>query len=159
MTTSPDIILGLDVGTTAAKASLFSLDGSVRVTASREYPLLGPQPGWHVQEPAAIARGVLGAMQDAVAQVDARRVIGISISTAMHGLVGLDGDGNPLTDLITWADSRASAQAEALNEHATGPRLAYVSGTPTHPMSPLVKLLWFRENAPSCTPPPPTGSA
>ena len=148
MSASPDIILGLDVGTTAAKASLFSLDGSVRVTASREYPLLGPQPGWHVQEPAAIARGVLGAMQDAVAQVDARRVLGISISTAMHGLVGLDAAGTPLTDLITWADSRASAQAEALNEHATGPRLAYVSGTPTHPMSPLVKLLWFRENAP-----------
>lgn len=44
MTDRPDIILGLDVGTTAAKASLFSLDGTVRLTASREYPLLGPRP-------------------------------------------------------------------------------------------------------------------
>lgn len=148
MTAQPDIVLGLDVGTTAAKASLFSLDGAVRITASREYPLLGPKPGWHVQEPAEIARGVIEAMRDAVAQVDANRVLGISISTAMHGLVGLDAQGVPLTDLITWADSRASEQAETLNAHATGPRLAYVSGTPTHPMSPLVKLVWFRENAP-----------
>ena len=81
MTDRPDIILGLDVGTTAAKASLFSLDGSVRLTESREYPLLGPRPGWHVQEPAAIADGVLQAMRDAVAQVDPGRVLGISVSS------------------------------------------------------------------------------
>lgn len=148
MTASPDIILGLDVGTTAAKASLFSLDGSVRLTASREYALLGPRPGWHVQDPEDIAQGVLGAMREAVSRVDARRVVGISISTAMHGLVGVDAGGRPLTDLITWADSRSSAEAEELNAHATGPRLAYTSGTPTHPMSPLVKLLWFRRHEP-----------
>lgn len=35
-----------------------------------------------------------------------------------------------------------------LNEHATGPRLHYTSGTPTHPMSPLVKLCWFRDEHP-----------
>lgn len=144
----PDIILGLDVGTTAAKASLFSLDGSVRVTSSREYPLLGPQPGWHVQEPRAIAEGVLGAMADAVAQVDAHRIMGISISTAMHGLLGLDADLQPVTELITWADSRASAQAQELNNHATGPRLHFTSGTPTHAMSPVVKLRWFHQTAP-----------
>ena len=143
-----DVILGLDVGTTAAKASLFSLDGTVRITASREYPLLGPRPGWHVQDPDAIAAGVLGAMADAVAQIDPDRVMGISISTAMHGLIGLDADHRPVTELITWADSRASAQAEELNNHATGPRLHFTSGTPTHPMSPVVKLRWFRDNEP-----------
>lgn len=142
------IILGLDVGTTAAKASLFSLDGVLRLTASREYPLLNPQAGWHVQEPNAVAQGVLDALREAVSRVDAARILGISISTAMHGLVGLDADLRPLTELLTWADSRGWKQAEALNEHATGPRLHYTSGTPTHPMSPLVKLRWMREHDP-----------
>ncbi len=145
---TPDVILGLDVGTTAAKASLFSLDGTIRVTASREYPLLGPRPGWHVQEPDAIAEGVLGAMREAVNRVDAARIMGISISTAMHGLMGLGADHRPTTELITWADSRASEQAETLNRHATGPRLHFTSGTPTHPMSPLVKLCWFTDKYP-----------
>jgi len=86
---SGDIILGLDVGTTAAKASLFSLDGIVRLTVSREYPLLNPQPGWHVQDPDAIARGVLDAMREAVSRVDPARIVGVSISTAMHGLSAL----------------------------------------------------------------------
>lgn len=149
MSSASDIILGLDVGTTAAKASLFSLDGAVRITVSREYPLLNPQPGWHVQQPDAVALGVLEAMREAVARIDPARVIGISISTAMHGLVGLDATLRPVTELLTWADSRAWAQAEELNEHSTGPRLHYTSGTPTHPMSPLVKLRWLRETEPA----------
>ena len=146
--TGRDVILGLDVGTTAAKASLFSLDGAIRLTASREYPLLGPRPGWHVQDPDAIAVGVLEAMAEAVARVDPARVVGISISTAMHGLMGLDATLRPVTELLTWADSRASAQAEQLNAHATGPRLHFTSGTPTHAMSPLLKLRWFGDNDP-----------
>lgn len=148
MAASTDIILGLDVGTTAAKASLFSMDGTVRLTASREYPLLNPQPGWHVQSPDEVARGVLAAIRDAVARVDASRIIGISISTAMHGLIGLDAELRPVTELLTWADSRARLEADELNEHSTGPRLHHTSGTPTHPMSPLVKLRWFGHHAP-----------
>ena len=148
MSAASDIILGLDVGTTAAKASLFSLDGDVRLTCSREYPLLNPKPGWHVQDPDAIALGVLAAMREAVSRVDPARVIGISISTAMHGLIGLDARLRPVTELLTWADSRAREQAEELNEHSTGPRLHYTSGTPTHPMSPLVKLRWVGDTHP-----------
>lgn len=108
-----DLIIGLDVGTTAAKATVFGVDARVHATGSREYPLLGPRPGWHVQEPDAVAAGVLEALADAVAQVEASDVLGISISTAMHGLVGLDADHRPLTELITWAgwgSWRASAR-------------------------------------------------
>lgn len=91
---------------------------------------------------------MLAALHDAVSQVDPARVIGISISTAMHGLLGIDAELRPVTELLTWADSRAWQQANVLNERATGPRLHYTSGTPTHPMSPLVKLCWFRETHP-----------
>jgi len=143
-----DLVLGLDVGTTAAKASVFSLDGRVRLTAQREYPLLSPQPGWQVQDPATIARGVLDAMADAVAQAGSGRVLAVSVSTAMHGLVGLDASLGPVTDLMTWADSRATEQAKRLARGAAGERLHRQSGTPVHAMSPLVKLVWLAENEP-----------
>lgn len=145
---SADVILGLDVGTTAAKASLFSLDGSVRITTSRDYPLLSPQPGWHVQDPDAIARGVLDAMSDAVAQVDASRVLGISISTAMHGLLGMNVSHYATTPLLTWADSRATHEAYEIAQRAAGDRLHRIGGTPVHAMSPMVKLRWFSRHAP-----------
>ena len=64
--TRSQVVIGLDVGTTAAKASVFALDGSVRFTEQREYPLLSPQAGWHVQDAETIAAGVLSALAAAV---------------------------------------------------------------------------------------------
>lgn len=148
MSTPSPLILGLDVGTTAAKASIFALDRSISFTASRGYPLVSPQAGQHVQDPKQIAEGVFEAMREAIEQVDASRIVGISISTAMHGLMGLDADHNPVTDLITWADSRASEEAHAISMGAAGDRLHRISGTPVHAMSPLVKLRWFARNEP-----------
>ena len=143
------LIIGLDVGTTAAKATVFGVDGRIHATAAREYPLLNPRPGWHVQDPDGIAAGVLAALAEAVAQIAPTDVVGISISTAMHGLMGLDAARRPLTDLISWADARAVEQAARLNDnHATGARLHRTSGTPSHPMSPLLKLMWFQDNDP-----------
>lgn len=143
-----DIIVGLDVGTTSVKVALFSLDGSVRLAASKEYPLLNPEPGWHVQRPEDITRGVLQALRDAVSQVDPARIMGIAVSSAMHGLMGLDQDLSPVTEIITWADSRAVDQAAQLREHSTAYRLHNTSGTPTQAMSPLVKLRWFADERP-----------
>ena len=34
----------------------------------------------------------------------------------MHGLIAMDAQGRPLTQVITWADTRASDYAEALKE-------------------------------------------
>lgn len=145
---SADLIIGLDVGTTAAKASVFSLDGSVRLTVQREYPLLSPRPGWHVQDPEAIAGGVLGALKEAVGLIDPARVVAVSVSAAMHGLVGLDSDRRPVTDLLTWADSRATDQAKRLARGPAGERLHRQSGTPVHAMAPLAKLAWFGDTDP-----------
>jgi gluconokinase len=66
----------------------------------------------------------------------------------MHSLIGLDPLGVPLTPSITWADSRARVQAERLRATAHGLALHRRTGTPVHPMSPLTKLLWFREQEP-----------
>jgi gluconokinase len=66
----------------------------------------------------------------------------------MHSLIGLDPDGRPLTPSITWADSRASMQAERIRGSAGGLALHRRTGTPIHPMAPLSKLVWFRELEP-----------
>src|SRR2546428_13817380 len=45
------LLLGIDVGTTGAKAILINAAGRVLVSATTEYPLLMPQPGWTEQDP------------------------------------------------------------------------------------------------------------
>lgn len=69
----------------------------------------------------------------------------VSFSASMHTVMGLDADGRPLTACITYADNRATEQAVRIRTEMEGSAIHDRTGTPAHPMSPLAKLLWFRE--------------
>ncbi|HET9301253.1 MAG TPA: FGGY family carbohydrate kinase, partial [Propionibacteriaceae bacterium] len=97
-----DVIIGVDVGTTAVKVAAFGVNGAPAdlPTALREYPLEQPQPGWQVQEPTTVLAAIDDAIADCVARLRDARVLAISLSTAMHGLVGLDAQYHPVTSLV-----------------------------------------------------------
>lgn len=141
------IVVGVDLGTTSTKAVAYDTRGTELATASAGYPLEEPHPGWAEQDPAKILDAVLGSVRDVVSQVDGP-VAGLSFSSAMHTLIGLDAAGTPLTPSLSWADSRAAAQAERLRAAPGGLALHRRTGTPVHPMAPLPKLVWFREQEP-----------
>jgi gluconokinase len=154
-----EVIIGLDVGTTAVKVVAFAIRGGVGQTLDapfrdavpstlREYPLEQPEPGWQVQDPLRVLAAIDAALSDCVELLGDASVRGLSISTAMHGLIGLDQHQRPVTPLLTWADARASAQARSLRQHGQALDLLERTGTPVHPMSPLVKLIWFTSQAP-----------
>jgi gluconokinase len=143
------VVIGVDVGTTATKAVAF--DAAAREVASAEvgYPLLEPAPGRAEQDPAAVVDGAMQAIRQAAAAARGRgaQLAGLALSGAMHALIALDARDHPLTRLVTWGDTRASAQAQRLR--AEHPDLHDRTGTPIHSMAPLAKLVWFREEDPS----------
>jgi len=142
------VVIGVDLGTTATKAVAFRTDGTTVASHSAGYPLDEPHPGHAVQDPLLILSAVLESVREVVVQVGAERVAGLSFSSAMHSLIGLSPDYEPLTPVVTWADTRASVQAERLRASVGGLALHQRTGTPVHPMSPLPKLVWFREQEP-----------
>jgi gluconokinase len=139
------VIVGIDIGTTSAKAGAFDADGRETGAAEVAYPLLEPSPGWAVQEPDVVVDAVVAATREALAAAGSA-VAGLSLSTAMHSVVGLDAHDRPLTDVVTWADQRSAPQAERLRRER--PHLHAATGTPLHPMAVLPKLVWFREVEP-----------
>jgi gluconokinase len=145
---APSAIIGVDVGTTSAKAVAFDVDGRVLGSGTTRYPLSEPAPGQAVQDPEAIVDGAMQAIREAAkaARGEGARLAGLALSAAMHALAALDADDRPLTPVLTWADLRATAQAERL--HAQHPELHDRTGTPLHPMAPLPKLVWFAEHEP-----------
>ncbi|WP_225753304.1 gluconokinase [Actinotalea sp. Marseille-Q4924] len=140
------VLLGVDVGTTGVKVAAFGLDGPTRHVEVCEYPLLEPAPGHQVQDPAVLVAAVLSAVARCVAVVGRDAVVGVSLSTAMHGLVGVAADGARVTPLLTWADGRAAGVVAELRADGVAAELHRVTGTPVHPMSPLVKLAWLRRH-------------
>ncbi len=153
MPTSPalpdEVIIGLDVGTSGVKAAAFGVGSTWRNVALREYPLLEPAPGREEQDPGLVIQATGEALTETVAATRGARVVAISVSTAMHGLLALDDELRPLTRLVTWADSRATAEARALRRSpVTAAHLHAVTGVPVHPMTPFCKLEWFATNDP-----------
>ncbi|WP_119698571.1 gluconokinase [Microbacterium halotolerans] len=145
---SADVVIGVDMGTTATKVVAYRADGSSVAQASHGYPLDEPSPGRAEQSPHDILTAVHRGISDVVSRVGADRVRGVSFSSAMHSVMALDADGEPLTPVVTWADTRAAAQADRIRGSETGLALHRRTGTPVHPMSPLTKLVWFREHEP-----------
>ncbi|MFG3710179.1 gluconokinase [Micromonospora sp. NPDC047730] len=141
------VVVGVDIGTTSTKAVAYGVDGTQLLHRSVGYPLDEPHPGWAEQDPRRIHTAVLESIRAVVAELG-RPIAGLAFSTAMHSLIGLDADGNPLTPSLTWADSRASRQAERLRAVPSGLALHRRTGTPVHPMAPLPKLLWYAEQDP-----------
>jgi gluconokinase len=145
-----DVLVGLDAGTTATKAVTAGAAAVVRDVVSIGYPLLVPSPGWAELDAPRLVRAAVEALTEVVraAQERGDRVVGLSLSAAMHGLVPMTSEGTPLAPLATWADSRASAQAAALRADGRAQGLHARTGTPVHPMSPMVKLAWWSEHDP-----------
>jgi gluconokinase len=141
------VVIGVDLGTTSTKAVAFDTAGRELASGSAGYPLNEPHPGWAEQDPTAILDAVRSSIRDVAGQLD-QPVAGLSFSSAMHTLIGLDADGSPLTPSLSWADSRAAEQAEWIRSSAGGLALHRRTGTPVHPMAPLPKLVWFREQEP-----------
>jgi gluconokinase len=86
-----------------------------------------------------------------VAAVGREAVVGLALSTAMHGLVGVGADGTRVTPLLTWADGRAAGVVAELRADGVAAQLHRETGTPVHPMSPLVKLAWLRRHGTAAT--------
>ncbi|WP_409332994.1 gluconokinase [Trujillonella humicola] len=145
-----DVVVGLDAGTTATKAVTAGTDARVRDLVSVGYPLLVPAPGRAELDAGRLAAAAVEALSGVAAAARARgdRVVGISLSAAMHGLLPMDGDGHPLGHLVTWADDRAARWAAALVADGRAAGLHERTGTPVHPMSPLLKLSWERARDP-----------
>lgn len=142
--------LGLDIGTGGCRAALFDLQGRLVSLATGEYPLLQPRPGWAEQEPERVFQAACKALKECVqiSGVDPARIAGLGLSSVFHSLVLLDRHGNALSNALIWADNRSLKQAEFLKGKDDGFGLYSRTGCRAHPMYPLAKILWFKEETP-----------
>lgn len=145
------VIIGVDIGTSGTKAiALTSGDKVVANTYVAYNPLPG-EPGHHELDPEVLYQAVITCIEKTAQQVISLAGVigGISFSTAMHSVIAVDANGEPLTNVITWADGRSTSYAEALKGTPEGHAIYRYTGTPIHPMSPLCKIMWLRDHQPA----------
>ncbi len=138
-------IIGIDIGTGSTKAVALDEHGNTLISAQIPYPTLSPGPGLSEQDPEVI----WAAFTKCVARITTSLSIppeAIALSSAMHSLICVSETGQPLANMITWADNRSAEVAGKLKNSPLGKKLYAETGTPVHAMAPLCKLLWMKEN-------------
>jgi xylulokinase len=144
-----DLLIGLDVGTTATKAMLCDRLGNVRGSSSRAYGLITPQAGWVEQDPEELWRAVvetLGELAGLVTPAD--RVLALAQSSQAGTTIPVDEHGMPTYNALSWMDHRAVEQAQQVRQQ-WGPDFVYgTTGWPLQSGLPLQHIVWLKHNRP-----------
>ena len=142
-----DYIIGIDVGTTSTKAVIYDKKGKIYGYANKLYPLIQDNADMAEEDPDVIFKATIAALKEVTGKVDGK-VLGVSWSTQQHSLIALDKDHKPLTNAITWADNRSEKYASAMDKDGSGLELYKRTGLPNHPMGPVYKILWLKNEHP-----------
>lgn len=147
-------LVGVDIGTQGSKGALISETGEILASCSIEQEVSVPRPGWaeHDAERAwwngfvQVVKGLL-----AQSQIDPGRISAIGVSSLMPVMVPVDEDGRPLRPAILYADTRAHAVMDRMNDELSlGDRTA-TSGefAPQLTLQDLgPKIVWFQQHEP-----------
>jgi xylulokinase len=141
--------LGLDLGTSSAKAVVADTGGRVLAQASAGYAVTSAMAGYAESDPGdwwSAVRACAGEAVDAAVHAGGARPSAIGLSGQMHGLVLTSADGEVLRPALLWADSRATGALAAYRrlEPAALARLA-------NPLAPGMTgplLMWVAEHEP-----------
>jgi xylulokinase len=137
------VLVGLDVGTTGAKAIAITPEGELLATAEADYPLSTPRPGWAEQDPEDWWR----ASQSALARLG-HEPAAIGLSGQMHGLVALDGADRVVRPAILWNDQRTAQECAEIEGRIGLERLIQLTGNRALTGFTAPKLLWMRRHEP-----------
>ena len=146
------LLLGLDIGTSAAKAVIIDESGRVIAAGSAEYPLYQDAPLHSEQEPEDWWTGAAGAIRAALRGSPGAEIGAVGLSGQMHGLVMLGkearesgGRAEPLARAILWNDQRTGAECRDIERIAGGRRrLVEWVGNAALPGFTLPKMMWMR---------------
>ena len=144
-TACPVCTLGLDLGTSSAKAVMIDTGGNVLSQASAGYTVTSAKAGYAESEPAHWWAAVTACAREA-AHAAGVQPSAIGLSGQMHGLVLASGDGEPLRPALLWADSRATGSLRAYR--LLGARALARLANPLAPGMTGPLLTWLAEHEP-----------
>lgn len=147
--TVPDLLVGLDVGTSSVKAAVCTAEGQELAHGSA--PLawrtvsVGTALGTET-DPGQVLSTVRAALADALARAPEGQVIGLGVAGMAESGVLLGPDGRPVAPLIAWHDSRDRDQAARLADDLGEEEFAAATGLPLGTQWSLTKHRWMREH-------------
>jgi xylulokinase len=147
---APDLILGLDIGTTSTIGIVIGLPDRVLGLESRPVTLRAPEPGWAEEDPeewwrnvCAIVRGLLGK-----SGVPPARIRGVGVTGMLPAVVLLDAAGQVIRPSIQQSDGRCGAEVADLKAETDEGRFLARAGNGINQQLVAAKLRWIEKHEP-----------
>lgn len=140
--------IGIDVGTTSAKAIVIDADGNVVHSVSPTYPFATPRQGWAESDPADWCRASFEALRAITGKFAPEEIAGIGLTGQMHGLVLLDDEGAVLRPAIMWNDQRTATECRELTERVGEEEVLRITGNPILTGFTASKIAWVQKHEP-----------
>jgi len=141
------LLLGIDVGTTGAKATVFDEGGNQKGYSFQEYGILSPQKGYAEQDAEQVWNITKNVIKKAVEGIGAN-VTALSISVQGDAIIPINRNREALSNAQLGMDYRGIKESEFCDVTIGGHALFEQTGMRPHPMNSLIKILWTKNNQP-----------
>lgn len=145
-------LLGIDVGTSGVKASLFDAGGRLLgISRSASYAFDAPRPTWAQMDPQMWWNGVKTALASVCesAGTSAGEIGSVGISVIFPAVIAMDSNGDALYPAIMYNDQRSIAQVAAIEEKLPREQYERTIGNVLVPGTCAVtSVLWLEDEEP-----------
>ena len=138
-----EYVMGIDVGTTGCKATIFDRSGAVRRQSYEEYAM-GSYTG--MISPDLVWDSVRRVIRASTA--DYPSVEAICITSFGESVAAVDGDGRVLGESALYTNDNAADQWRALDRRLGSDRIYELTGYISHSMYTVSRLMWIRAHQP-----------
>ncbi|MEX2126001.1 MAG: FGGY-family carbohydrate kinase [Woeseia sp.] len=110
------VLVGIDIGTTAVKASAYTVEGQSLFSTARSYdPLPSEEPGWVEQDPRSWMLAIESVAEEVRCRLPRSRYVGVGLTSQVNTHIFVDSAGVALLPAITWQDQRCAVSSEIVN--------------------------------------------
>ncbi|MFA6569258.1 MAG: FGGY family carbohydrate kinase [Victivallales bacterium] len=141
-------LLGIDVGTTGCKASVFSEDGAHLSSAYSEYPTLRNSQGEAELDSLQVWGKIKSVVREAASKAGNDKISALSASSLGEALVPLSSDRKILGNSILCSDTRGGNYVEELRRNPGQEKFYGINPNILGVNYSLPKLQWTRDNNP-----------
>jgi sugar (pentulose or hexulose) kinase len=142
-----ELLLGIDLGTTYAKATVMGLDGRERSHGRTPTPWRRVHTGAEM-DPHDLVTDAVAAARQALAATPGARIVGVGVTSMAETGALLDAAGEPVAPMIAWHDTRGDSEAEEIGRAIGTDRFSEHTGLPVSSLCTLSKYRWMRTHIP-----------
>jgi len=141
------LLLGIDVGTTGAKATVFDEDGNQCGYGFEEYGIDCPGQG-RAEQDAELVWQITKRVIAQATHESGPSIRALSVSVQGDAVVPIDSGRRALAPVQLGMDYRGAQESIFCAAHFGARRLFDLTGMRPHPLNALIKILWIKEHDP-----------